>query len=433
VKELSTSHNVSKRCAKAVPLNALGKPKAATLSQAQKILNIPGYSSLRLRATGQPYSLPEPQKFAQKTKRGLRHLYDRMSYEEIPSATWYADEAVRPLLLTFDAFGTLFTPRKSIESQYCEVARQFSMSLNENDVKKSFARAYKAQLGIHPNYGKATGLDPSRWWTEVIKQTIIPLLPEEQGVPHRLPQELYKRFSSREGYRIYDDVFDLLTIIGTSFQATNWPPRRTMLGIISNSDPRVYSILESFGIEIYPSLFPPRYMPESIAQRPDFGPAHFAFASLSYAHGVAKPSTELYAWALRDAQRALDGLNNVARFTRSGNQLLDNINADFHHMHIGDDWDKDIVPALKQGFDAVLIDRSEESEISYRDLDGAKVTVINSLTAIRKLLTEERLKKLPGQDQTRPVPLQIRSKRNTHGRSLKPHPAFPEGNIMTLV
>lgn len=411
----------------------LGSSKAATLVEAQSILGSPSLSRINLKTTGQPYSLPEPRKFVRKTRVGLRNMYDRMTYAEMPAATWYAGGAVRPLLLTFDAFGTLFTPKQPIERQYCEVAQEYSLSLNEDDVKTSFETAYRAQLAAHPNYGKTTGLDPERWWTQVIKATITSLLPEEQGIPHGLTQTLYWRFASREGYTMYEDAVDLLTLIGTSFQASNWPPRRTMLGIISNSDPRVASILESFGIQIYPSMFPPRYTPESIKQRPDFGPAHFAFAALSYVHGTSKPSTELYTWALRDAQRALDGLHIAARLTRSGNEILDNINKDFHHMHVGDDWDKDIVPAVKLGFDAVLIDRSIKKRISERDLDGQKITVINDLTVIKELLTEERTKKQPHHDERRPVPRQVRPYRNTYGRSLKPHPGFDgDSNIMTL-
>lgn len=408
-------------------------PKAATLAEARDLFY--KHSPLELSAlptTGQPYSLPRPQDYLGKTKTRLRHLYDRMTYKTMPTAKWYADAAVKPLLLTFDAFGTLFTPREPIETQYCEAARQYSLSLNESDVKDSFAKAYKAQLKAHPNYGKRTGLDPERWWTEVIEQTIIKLLPEEQNIPRHLASDLYTRFSSSEGYRMYDDVFDLLTLIGTSFQAANWPPRRTMLGIISNSDPRVYSILESFGIEVYPSLFPPRWAPESIAQRPNFGPAHFAFASLSYVHGVGKPSTELYGSALRDAQRALDGLHQVGRLTRSGNAILENINRDFYHMHIGDDWDKDIVPAMQQGFEAVLIDRSLKEKVSYRWCEGRVVSVVNSLAEIRQLLTEERMREPQRHTLERPVPLQARPYGNTHGRRLKSHPGFPEGEFVTL-
>lgn len=45
----------------------------------------------------------------------------------------------RPLVLTFDAFGTLFYPRQPVAQQYAEIARKYGLSgLNEEDVGTSF-------------------------------------------------------------------------------------------------------------------------------------------------------------------------------------------------------------------------------------------------------------------------------------------------------
>jgi hypothetical protein len=43
------------------------------------------------------------------------------------------------LLLSFDAFGTLYTPRRSIAAQYAEVARQHGLTnFTEKELGKSF-------------------------------------------------------------------------------------------------------------------------------------------------------------------------------------------------------------------------------------------------------------------------------------------------------
>lgn len=72
------------------------------------------------------------------------------------------------LLLCFDAFGTLFRPKRPIIEQYGEVARQFGLALpNDALLQSSFKNAFKIQSKQHPNYGKATGLGASKWWTAV--------------------------------------------------------------------------------------------------------------------------------------------------------------------------------------------------------------------------------------------------------------------------
>lgn len=72
------------------------------------------------------------------------------------------------LLLTFDAFGTLFTPRETIGKQYAEVARKHGLSGFTNDqIESSFRAAFKSEAGRFPNYGKTVGMSPSQWWSNV--------------------------------------------------------------------------------------------------------------------------------------------------------------------------------------------------------------------------------------------------------------------------
>jgi hypothetical protein len=43
------------------------------------------------------------------------------------------------LLICFDAFGTLFTPRKPVAQQYSEVARSFGLGgFSDDDIARSF-------------------------------------------------------------------------------------------------------------------------------------------------------------------------------------------------------------------------------------------------------------------------------------------------------
>lgn len=74
----------------------------------------------------------------------------------------------RHLVLTFDAFGTLFYPRRPIGQQYAEVARRHGLSgFTDQDVGIGFRNAFRSEKKKHPNYGKAVGMDANQWWANV--------------------------------------------------------------------------------------------------------------------------------------------------------------------------------------------------------------------------------------------------------------------------
>lgn len=72
------------------------------------------------------------------------------------------------LLLCFDAFGTLFRPKKPVSTQYADIARGCGLSgFSDDDVARSFKDAFKEETRLNPNYGRATGLGATNWWTNV--------------------------------------------------------------------------------------------------------------------------------------------------------------------------------------------------------------------------------------------------------------------------
>lgn len=402
----------------------------ATLLESRDILRHHLSPNFDLKPLGQPYSLPEPHKWQDVAKWKWQNMLRRQSLSTLQPATWYADRAARPLLLTFDAFDTLFTPVEPIAKQYRDVALEFGLDFAEDDIMKSFKKEFKAMNTAYPNYGKETSMTPEEWWTQLIAATLTPLLPSsssptqsdsqptntvttENGttdttdtdptnidkantttLPPDLPAKLYTHFSTSTGYTLFPDVLPFLALLGaSSYSAGIWPPRRTMLGILSNSDPRVRSILQSFNIPITPSLYPPRYTPHSRYSRrhADFGPAGFAFATLSYEAGFAKPDRMIFDRAVRDAQGVLAGLHPVARLSRTGGEVLRDVHGTFHHMHVGDDLEKDVLPAMELGWDAILLDRECDVETEVREIEGKQVTVVNSLLALRRVVTKERL------------------------------------------
>lgn len=76
--------------------------------------------------------------------------------------------AGRNLLICFDAFGTLFSPKGTVVQQYAQVARQCGITSFTNDeLETHLLAAIRQERELNPNYGKATGLGATKWWTNV--------------------------------------------------------------------------------------------------------------------------------------------------------------------------------------------------------------------------------------------------------------------------
>lgn len=72
------------------------------------------------------------------------------------------------LLLCFDAFGTLFSPKSSVAQQYAEIARECGISsFSDDELQSNLLAAIKEERKKNPNYGQATGLGATGWWTNV--------------------------------------------------------------------------------------------------------------------------------------------------------------------------------------------------------------------------------------------------------------------------
>ena len=352
----------------------------------------------------QPFSIPEPHLYPGETMEELRYRNEGKKDEEIPVPTWYADQAAPPLLLTLDAFDTLYTPKRPIADQYAEVAQKLGYKVIAEQVQELFKTAFRAVSAEYPLYG-IHNIQYKRWWGLVIEKTFESVRPAQKQWPDsHLNDSLFELFSTRKGYRLFSDTEQLLSRIGTSWQARLWPPKRTMLGIVSNSDPRVTSILDSFGIKSASGqkaeLYPPRFAPEHRNDDPKFPSAQFAFSTLSYNCGWEKPNPSIYKKALGDASKTLNRMSIFERLTRSGKDVLTSINEEFHHMHVGDSLEKDVIPALTAGWDAVLLDRSATHEISEQEVSindkkqgqkTCKYFVINSLMRIPDIVTKDRL------------------------------------------
>ncbi|KAL8795445.1 MAG: hypothetical protein Q9195_002034 [Heterodermia aff. obscurata] len=246
------------------------------------------------------------------------------------------------ILLTLDAFGTLFTPREPIAKQYGDAARRRGLrGFSNDDVGSSFRKCELGHIGAIVS-------------TAVITSTFKSLTPDT--LPKDMVPELLQRFSSSDGYVLYPDVLPF-------FKAIRIHPERAshsaglMLGILTNSDDRVISILESFGLQVNPW----RYGMKKV------GMAHanpkicddVDFVALSYDVGFEKPHRRIF-----DATREMA---DVLPFEVS------------HCIHVGDDLEKDYRGAEAAGWKGLLLDR-EKIHASER------IERLGSLTQILRYL-----------------------------------------------
>ncbi|SPN98656.1 uncharacterized protein DNG_01701 [Cephalotrichum gorgonifer] len=254
------------------------------------------------------------------------------------------------LLLCFDAFGTLFRPKQRIAQQYCEVARQHGIvGFSDDELQSSFSAAFKDEAKRNPNYGKATGLGATRWWTNVIHKTFTPLIRSDQVLPKDLTTKLLDRFSSSEGYDTESNLVPLL-------KALRHPSSHNLfdslvVGVVTNSDDRVPSILSSLGMNVSPLRYGTEVDLNAVAgQKYDID-----FHCMSYDVGVEKPDRIIFNAAELMLEQVITN-----RDGKSPPGIKADINT-WRKVYVGDEYAKDVVGAADAGWNPVLLDSSEHS------------------------------------------------------------------------
>ncbi|KAK0915698.1 hypothetical protein LTR91_010370 [Friedmanniomyces endolithicus] len=244
--------------------------------------------------------------------------------------------AKRNLLICFDAFGTLFKPKRPIAQQYGEVARSLGLSgFTDDQVSKSFSAAFKHETKENPNFGKSNGLNSTTWWTNIIQNTFNPLVGPSPTLTHHLAPALLYRFSSEEAYTLLPHVLPLLQDLRTH------PPHgidRIAVGVITNSDDRVPSVLTSLGLRVSPLT----YGSGGVKGRAPVGEVYDVdFTVMSYDVGFEKPD-----WRVFGAAEEMLASLPVAVGTEPGSWVK---------VFVGDEFEKDVVGAREAGWCGVLL------------------------------------------------------------------------------
>ncbi|KAK8025309.1 hypothetical protein PG990_003132 [Apiospora arundinis] len=262
-------------------------------------------------------------------------------------------KATPNLLLCFDAFGTLFKPKHTVALQYGEVARQCGFTgFTDNELQSTLKTAIKNESKQNPNYGKATGLGATRWWTNVIHNTFTPLIKDGQALPQDLAPKLLHRFASKEGYDVEPGLVPTLRALKQQNSGRLFD--RIVIGVVTNSDDRVPSILSSFGLNVSPLRYGTEADDAGMVSKQD-SYYDIDFHCMSYDVGVEKPDKRIF-------QAAEHMLAQVVA-TRNGQSMAEaeaNI-ASWQKVYVGDEHAKDVVGAVSAGWDPILLDTDGSS------------------------------------------------------------------------
>lgn len=227
----------------------------------------------------------------------------------------------KPHLVSLDLWGTLFTPKAPVPQQYYAISHgEFGLSKLALSIAADFGRVFAEMERQFPNYGKYSEEIGSsdEWWLELIARVYE--LPRNDPETQKLCRRLIEHFGGSEAYVLFDDVTPFLEAM-----------ERNDVAVVgaSNSDHRVYSILESLGVA--------RFFPRDALY-------------LSYDLGVAKPDRGFFrAVAQKYYPKAKRGGNMTMT------QFLEN------SWHVGDHYEKDFAASVRSGWNGVLVDREKES------------------------------------------------------------------------
>jgi len=234
--------------------------------------------------------------------------------------------ATRFSTVFFDAANTLLYPDPPVGELYARTARKYGVDVSAADVRAQFQRSWET---LQPKAAEDPGryaigeADGRRWWQAVVAETFRPL-----GMPQPFEtffEELYTLFAQPEVWRVYADVPEVLEGLRA---------RGVVMGVLSNFDTRLGSLLQGLGLMPY-----------------------FTHVVLSAVVGWEKPHPRIFASAL-----ALAGV--------PAEQVL----------HVGDNYQQDVIGARQAGIYAVWLRRRGEHT--------ADCPVINSLGELLAIIDE---------------------------------------------
>lgn len=321
------------------------------------------------------------------------------------------------IVVTLDALGTIYKFREPIITQYIKVAERCGLKeehIRTEDFAEAFKKSFKDISLEYPNYGKGQLSSPRAWWKTVVNDAFGRVV-DEARIPDHLGDELYNHFTSSAAYELYPDVkpfFASMRELKHQYAKLNDPP--IFVGVISNSDPRVKSVLQSLGLRVGIDQKPRLEGMRERAARSGPDPAeimktvwHHTYDPLndvdllatSYAASAEKPDVDIFNYAavlaninfsskLEQQQEDWSPSFQTMRLKFQIARQLDAIKkAKF--IHIGDDYQKDYLGAEQSEYEALHLVRQGDG---HEVVEGANtVTDLYQAAAAIRIMAEQEL------------------------------------------
>ncbi|KAF2358746.1 HAD hydrolase subfamily IA [Trinorchestia longiramus] len=234
-------------------------------------------------------------------------------------------------VITFDINNTLLKFTKNPGEVYAQVTAQYGYTCNSTQMSAAFRRAYKGQYVASPTFGSGQE-DWTDWWGRVIDNTLklteLPLKTEHQKA---ITGELIELYSHSSAYTALPYAKETLQ---------NLKKRTVLIGIISNTDPRIKQVLQEHSFA-----------------------GHLSFVVDAYTAGFAKPDSRIFEHARCEA-----GLSNL-----KAEEVL----------HVGDSIIKDYLGARRAGLQSMLVTHDYIEQCSQH---GVPVDSSSMFPTLRELL-----------------------------------------------
>ena len=209
----------------------------------------------------------------------------------------------------------------------------------------------------------------------MITKTFQPLAGDGVDLPKDLAPKLLHRFASDEGYTLSPGITPLLRSLKQASAAASQVHVSPIIGVITNSDDRVPSILSSLGLHVRPLRFgvdtntspSPTPLPSQQQQPPHVSSYDYDIDlhAMSYDVGFAKPDPRIFDAAEQMANHLVANTITTNTHVAQGGGRAEVL--PWLKVYVGDEYAKDVTGALGAGWNAVLVgdertDGLEESE-----------------------------------------------------------------------
>jgi FMN phosphatase YigB (HAD superfamily) len=327
------------------------------------------------------------------------------------------------MVVSLDALGTVYRFKEPFAVQYKKIAKMCGLKaeFETKALENSFRHAFKKYNSEFPNYGKGKMANPETWWNGLVLESFRPVIGREE-LPADLGHRLYNHFSSGSAYELFPDVRPFMTTIAKLRQDYSDPEGpMIILGIITNSDPRVRQVLNSLGLRVGPSQIPDSSLSgvaraankETIdmatrGRRAFRSPYYdlydskndFDFLATSYDLGYEKPDLGAFFGARKLA--SLLPMSRLEQSMEESESVLQNTgwlvktawevrrrNSQMKWIHIGDDREKDFEGARTAGLDGLWLVRTPEDETYKPGLPDETVFSLEEAATVVSLMVQQ--------------------------------------------